>query len=60
MPAELCPVCFGKGKWSEPLDPESTNAVPVSVVCHGCGGKGWVETSPPPLPLFQLWIEKGG
>lgn len=30
--AVLCPVCSGSGKYE-------------SNVCHGCGGKGWVEVS---------------
>jgi len=28
--AEICPVCKGTGKYEEKL-------------CHGCGGKGWIE-----------------
>lgn len=42
--AELCPVCFGSGKWK-------------SNKCHGCEGKGWVEVGRdmnlpiPPWPI---------
>ena len=31
MHAECCPVCGGLGK------------VQSDVICHGCGGRGWVE-----------------
>jgi hypothetical protein len=32
MHAELCPVCKGNGKY-------------YGLLCHGCGGKGWVEVN---------------
>ncbi|MCJ7828416.1 MAG: hypothetical protein MUP81_01585 [Dehalococcoidia bacterium] len=42
MTAARCPVCYGTGKYTDPLDPMST-AVPMPRTCHGCAGKGWVE-----------------
>ena len=38
-----CPVCEGKGKIPDPLTMSATAT--IEVVCHGCGGKGWVEVS---------------
>lgn len=37
--AVLCPVCNGSGK----LPPTSDTSDATPRVCHGCGGKGWVE-----------------
>ena len=41
MHAEKCPICEGKGAVIDDMNgyAPSTNRV----VCHGCGGKGWVE-----------------
>lgn len=57
--AERCPICFGKG--TIPVD-DYTGATKV---CHGCGGKGWVEVSDSPIypvlprnpeyPLVPWW-----
>jgi len=38
MKAVICPVCNGTGKLA---DTASTGG--ADKVCHGCGGKGWVE-----------------
>jgi DnaJ-class molecular chaperone len=46
MSAELCPVCCGTGKYG-------------SKECHGCNGKGWVETTDiysPRKPLVEPHI----
>ncbi len=43
MPAELCPVCRGSGKLDDLACVDST-ACNVKVMCHGCDGKGWVDT----------------
>ncbi|MFH1231242.1 MAG: hypothetical protein V1709_07065 [Planctomycetota bacterium] len=40
--AVLCPVCGGSGT-IQPYDDGQSPAVPQPVICHGCGGKGWVE-----------------
>ena len=37
MHSERCPVCGGTGKIPNP-----NPTAPVEVVCHGCGGCGWV------------------
>ena len=44
--AEICPICFGKGKIKKGMrawiDVTSND---YDKPCHGCGGKGWVEVS---------------
>ena len=46
--AEICPVCNGTGKVG-------------NVLCHGCGGRGWLEVSGPegppvePMPAPATW-----
>jgi len=44
--SEICPVCCGSGRYLDKL-------------CHGCGGKGWIEVSddcypyyPYPYPIY--------
>lgn len=41
--AVLCPVCQGSGEIQETPPAERTSAIPITKVCHGCSGKGWVE-----------------
>ena len=48
MSAERCPVCNGSGK-VHGLAPIGT--MPTEV-CHGCGGRGWVETHKPEPFVF--------
>ncbi len=54
--AVVCPVCDGTGRVCEQGLTDTT----ASKVCHGCGGKGWVElTGNPyrparPLP-WSVW-----
>lgn len=39
--AQICPICMGKGKIMD----YQGQYVAVSdkyIICHGCGGKGWV------------------
>lgn len=44
---EICPICWGEGKV---IKPESK----WLVLCHGCGGKGWVEVSDQPMePIYR-------
>ncbi len=46
--AERCPVCYGGGQLNKGFWEPSRVTVPVvpsMQVCHGCGGKGWVEVS---------------
>ncbi len=39
--AVKCPVCDGEGKVREYLN---GSTIPYyDKLCHGCGGKGWVE-----------------
>ena len=42
--AVKCPVCNENGKVCYPPEAVAT-AGPTYVVCHGCGGRGWVEVS---------------
>ena len=52
--AETCPVCSGSGKKHKEIP---GNCVTVS--CHGCGGKGWVEVGPDdPIQPWPWWIPK--
>lgn len=39
--AVRCPVCGGSGYYHDPAMEASNRA--GGQVCHGCGGKGWVE-----------------
>lgn len=39
MGTEICPVCSGAG--NVPCIGPGTNP---AAICHGCNGKGWVET----------------
>lgn len=40
--AVVCPVCGGSGRFGVPSPPLDLPVDPTDVVCHGCGGKGWV------------------
>jgi len=40
--AEICPICKGEGKLQLGTLPSTTYTVNTKI-CHGCGGKGWVE-----------------
>ena len=51
MKADLCPVCKGSGKYTDPPDPVSIS-VPMPRPCHGCNGKGWVEVSDNSYPWY--------
>jgi DnaJ-class molecular chaperone len=42
--AVICPICGGKGKIPTDSGWLSTS-VPEPKICHGCGGRGWVEVS---------------
>lgn len=71
--AELCPVCQGTGKITKKLK-EAITAADLCKICHGCGGKGWVEISdddntqpqpaknpppsPSPFPYLNPWYPK--
>jgi len=41
--AVICPICHGKGKIKR--EDVSTTDDNKWKVCHGCGGRGWVEVS---------------
>lgn len=48
--AERCPICDGKGKpnieYESYTSEKGTHKIDLTTlmsVCHGCGGKGWVE-----------------
>ena len=41
--AVKCPVCEGSGSVFIPSPPDSSSIVGSYSICHGCGGKGWVE-----------------
>ncbi len=56
MHAEICPICFGKGKINAP-----------EITCYGCNGKGWIEVlngyiysiphpQPTPIPWLPYYI----
>ena len=38
--AEICPICNGKGIIEEEV---GSTGKKITKVCHGCGGKGWIE-----------------
>uniref|UniRef100_A0A6M3JMN4 Putative DNA primase/helicase n=1 Tax=viral metagenome TaxID=1070528 RepID=A0A6M3JMN4_9ZZZZ len=49
--AVICPVCGGTGKYKYDVGTESSQ-----VQCHGCNGKGWVETGNEELaPMYPTW-----
>lgn len=37
--AEICPVCGGRGRVTINVN----LTAPLEQLCHGCGGKGWIE-----------------
>ena len=43
--AVICPICQGLGTVRIVNGEKSTEAATQSRICHGCGGKGWVEVS---------------
>jgi len=47
--AVICPICYGKGKVRREDAPTNKEVGIVKSVewklCHGCGGRGWVEVS---------------
>lgn len=49
--AETCPVCRGSGCTDDGKEPR------ITVDCHGCNGKGWVEigSSDPIAVPMQPW-----
>lgn len=58
MQAVICPVCDGSGKYKKLGEYEEK-------VCHGCGGKGWVEVHeqlycvhcyPPAPTVIHPWV----
>lgn len=50
--SEKCPICNGSGKVTSVNDGIST-AVPMDIICHGCGGKGWIEIADT-IPSFPV------
>ena len=53
MKAVLCPICNGSGE----VDDSTIDGPEVTTIhmklCHGCGGKGWVEVGEDsPLPFY--------
>jgi len=55
MAAELCPVCEGTGKIFDKIN--STAYEPYYRCCHGCNGKGWVETGSVPMIPYTPSLE---
>jgi len=43
--AEICPVCSGTGCTDDGIEPR------ITVDCHGCNGKGWVEVGNDNIPV---------
>ena len=43
MIAVVCPVCQGGGMLIVPENCTSASSTPITIICHGCKGKGWVE-----------------
>ena len=39
------PLCHGTGKEKGKYGRPALNSVGRAKICHGCGGKGWVEVS---------------
>ena len=59
--AVICPVCNGSGKLTVRQDYtyQTTSANNnVEVMCHGCGGKGWVEVAEDYVPYvpYQPYV----
>ena len=53
MAAELCPVCKGSGRKID-----TDGCVPGEKICHGCNGKGWVETGSAPVPYVPPHLDQ--
>ena len=45
MAVSICPICNGQGQIPDPITKDST--LPTIKTCHGCNGKGWIETRDP-------------
>ena len=55
--AIICPVCMGTGKYKEcPYPSNATCVNPIERVCHGCGGRGWVEVGSDEQPWTYPWV----
>lgn len=55
--AQRCPVCFGRGKLKESYP--GYTSVQLEKVCHGCGGKGWVEVKAEEVEEVRICPECG-
>ena len=51
--AEKCPICEGSGRLPLPVEMGTTASRPYDKLCHGCGGKGWVEVADSPYYTIQ-------
>lgn len=52
--AVICPVCDGAGK----IDEDYPGAGKSNErICHGCGGKGWVEVADGVYPMYPFVIK---
>jgi DnaJ-class molecular chaperone len=54
---QICPICGGGGHVYE-SQVDGNTYMNVIKTCHGCGGKGWIETQgyqepcPPVSPMY--------
>ena len=50
MKAVLCPVCNGEGQVKDAEIMGAGITKITTKLCHGCGGKGWVEVQDSHIP----------
>jgi len=49
--AERCPLCLGTGN----KNGVESNPFGTTEICHGCGGKGWVEVTEE-SEMYNFWL----
>ena len=52
--AETCPVCGGRGSVALGIVDNTSTVQQYPLLCHGCGGLGWVTVEDSPLPAYPI------
>jgi len=56
MKAVLCPVCDGDGQLKDAIFEGRETTKITMKLCHGCGGKGWIEVAEDKdVAISRIW-----